>query len=286
MSTTAAAPKVALTADRPRRWLAERHSPLSEFTTLVVLYGLYQLARGIVVGDPRDAVQHAHDVVTFEQSLHMFVEMRVQGAARAIPGMAPLLGGAYLTLHLAVTGATLLWLHQRRPQAFPSVRTTLVVASGLAVVGFLAFPTAPPRLAGVGIADTVSGGYIDLNRGLVSSLYNPYAAVPSIHIGYAIVVGAALVRYSTSLLVRVTAALYPLFVLLVVIGTGNHFFFDAAAGAAVACVAFAVTASMTDGREATSVSRERVARADRQFCTSPRCVEDRRGRDQLDRAAA
>jgi PAP2 superfamily len=254
MSTTAAASTVALTADRPRRGLAERHSLFSEFTTLVVLYGLYELARGIVVGDPRDAVRHAHDVVTIEQSLHLFIETRVQDAARAVPGMAPLLGSAYLTLHLVVTGATLLWLHQRRPQAFPSVRTTLVVTSGLAVVGFLAFPTAPPRLAGVGIADTVSGGYIDLNRGLVSSLYNPYAAVPSMHIAYAIVVAAALVQYSTSPLVRVAAALYPLFVLLVVIATGNHFFFDAAAGAAVAGVAFAVTADMTDRHEATSVS--------------------------------
>jgi hypothetical protein len=97
------------------------------------------------------------------------------------PSRADLLNGSYLTLHLAVTVAVLLWLHRRRPEAFPLVRTTLVIASGLALGGYLVYPTAPPRTAGIGIADTVSSGHVDLNTGLVSSLYNPYAAVPSMH---------------------------------------------------------------------------------------------------------
>ena len=62
------------------------------------------------------------------------------------------------------------------------------------MVGYVVFPTAPPRLSGVGIADTISGGHVDLNKGLVSSLYNPFAAVPSMHVGYALIVGASLAR--------------------------------------------------------------------------------------------
>jgi hypothetical protein len=156
-----------------------------------------------------------------------------------------LLGVAYLTLHLAVTAGVLLWLHQRRPAAFPFIRTTLLLASGLALVGFLVYPTVPPRLAGIGIADTVSNGHVNLNRGLVSSLYNPYAAVPSMHIGYALIVGAILLRHGRRPLVRALGALYPPFVLLVVVATGNHFFFDAAAGALVAVVAAAAAAPLT-----------------------------------------
>src|SRR4029453_1081056 len=91
-----------------------------------------------------------------------------------------------------VTSVVLLWLHQRRPKAFPFVRTTLLVASALALVGFLASPTPPPPPAGIGGADTVSNGYVNLNDGLVSSLYNPYAAVPSMHIGYALIVAISL----------------------------------------------------------------------------------------------
>ena len=137
-----------------------------------------------------------------ERLLHLFVEGRVQHAADALPGLAGLLGVAYLTLHLAVTAVVLLWLHQRRPAAFPLVRTTLLVASALALVGFLGYPTAPPRLAGIGIADTVSSGHVNLNRGLVSSLYNPYAAVPSMHVGYALIVAISLLRYGRGRLVR------------------------------------------------------------------------------------
>jgi hypothetical protein len=92
-------------------------------------------------------------------------------------------------------------------------------------------------LSGLGIADTVSGGHVDLNEGLVSSLYNPFAAVPSLHVGYALIVGASLARYAPRLVARLAGLAYPPFVLLVIVATGNHFFVDAAAGAAVAGVA-------------------------------------------------
>ncbi len=112
-----------------------------------------------------------------------------------------------------------------------------VAAVDLELIGFLVYPTAPPRLAGIGINDTVSNGHIDLNKDLVSSLYNPYAAVPSMHIGYALIVAASLLLYARRPLVRVLGALYPPFALLVVVASGNHFFFDAATGALVAAAA-------------------------------------------------
>ena len=154
--------------------------------------------------------------------------------------LTTLLATAYVTLHVTVTAAVLLWLHQRRPDAFPFVRATLLLASGRSLIGFLAYPVAPPRLAGIGIADTVSHGPIDLNHGLVSSVYNPYAAVPSMHIGYALVVAVTLLRHGRRSRVRVLGALYPPFVLLVIVATGNHFFLDAAAGAVTAALAAAL----------------------------------------------
>jgi PAP2 superfamily len=222
-----------------RGWLSVRHSLGLEAALVLALYGVYELARGLVVGDTSEADRHSDQLVALERSLHLSVEGKVQHAADALPGLAWLLGVAYLTLHLAVTAGVLLWLHQRRPSAFPFVRTALLLASALALVGFLAYPAAPPRLAGIGIADTVSNGHVDLNHGLVSSLYNPYAAVPSMHVGYALIVAASLLRYGGGWLVRALGTLYPAFVLLVVVATGNHFFLDAAAGALVATLAFA-----------------------------------------------
>ncbi len=227
-------------------WLAERHSLTVELLVVLMLYGFYETSRGLIAGDAATAVRHGRAIASLERSLHIFGEADVQHAARGVPGLIGTLGVLYLTLHLAVTGSYLLWLHRRRPAAFPTVRTALVVASLLALVGFLAFPTAPPRLTELGIADTVSHGHVDLNKGLVSALYNPYAAVPSMHIGYAVIVGASLFRHGGRRMLRVLGCGYPALQLLVVVATGNHFFFDAAAGAAVAAVS--ISAAMTVSR--------------------------------------
>jgi hypothetical protein len=227
----------AWTAARLRDRLSTRHSLPIELAFILGLYAVYEGTRGLVAGDERVALSHARDVISLERSLHIFVEGPIQHAALAVPGLIGTLGVAYLTLHLSVTGGLLLWLHRSRPAAYPFVRTTLLLASALAVIGYLVFPTAPPRLSNVGILDAVSSRHVDLNAGLVSSLYNPYAAVPSMHVGYALIVGASIARYAPHLITRLAGLAYPPLVLLVIVATGNHFFVDAAAGAAVVGVA-------------------------------------------------
>jgi hypothetical protein len=216
-----------------------------EAAVVLAFYAAYEASRGLVVGDRRLAVDHARAITSLEQRLHVFVEPTVQRTLHAVPELVTLMGGAYLTLHLSVTAGVLLWLHQRRRAAFAPVRTTLLLASAIALVGFLLYPTAPPRLADVGLVDTVSSRHIDLNKGLLSSLYNPFAAVPSLHMGYALVATAALARYARTRLARLTGLLYSAFVLLVIVATGNHFLFDAAAGALVVVIAYSLAAAMT-----------------------------------------
>jgi len=221
----------------PVGWLRERHSLPAEVAGVVVLYALYEGSRGLAAGDPVAAVHHAQQVVSVERALHVFVESDVQHAVGVVPGLIGALGALYLTLHLLVTGACLLWLHRRRPAAYAQARTALVIASTFALVGYLTFPTAPPRLAGLGIADTISRGHVDLNHGLVSSLYNPFAAFPSVHITYAVIVAVCVVRHARHRRARMLGAAYPVLVLLVIVATGNHFFLDAAGGLTVALLA-------------------------------------------------
>ena len=221
-------------------WLAERHSLGAEAALVVGLYAVYETSRGLAAGGSVVALHHARMIASLERSLHVFVEANVQHAARFLPGLIGALGLLYLTMHLAVTGSYLLWLHRRRPAAVPLVRTTVLIASGLALIGYVAFPTAPPRLAALGIADTISGDHVDLNHGLLSSLYNPFAAVPSMHVAYAVIVGASLVQHGARPALRAAGVLYPALVVLVIVATGNHFLFDAAAGVAVAAVAAGV----------------------------------------------
>lgn len=216
-----------------RAWVTTRHSLAVEGGLVVALYLAYNGVRGLVANDEGTAVAHARTIASLERSLHVFGERSIQHAAQRVPGLIGSLDFAYLSLHLAVTAGVLLWLHRRHPDVFPFVRTTLLVASGLALVGFTVFPTAPPRLAALGIADTISGGHVSLSHGAATSFYNPYAAVPSMHIGYALTIGTTVLRHARSVVVRALGAVYPVAVLFVVVATGNHFFFDASAGAIV-----------------------------------------------------
>lgn len=214
-----------------------------EAMLLAALYLAGELVRGIARGAESNAESHAHTIVRLEQHLHVFDEAAIQHTVGHINGLPTSLGYAYVSLHLAGTAAVLVWVYRRHHGAYARLRNTLVLASGLAVAGYALFPTAPPRLAGIGIRDTVSGSTaVDLHSAIVSSLYNPYAAVPSVHIVFAFIAGATVFRLACRPLWRAAGALYPVFVLFVIIATGNHFFFDAAAGAAVATAALATTA--------------------------------------------
>ncbi|HSP72980.1 MAG TPA: phosphatase PAP2 family protein [Gaiellaceae bacterium] len=219
-----------------------RGSLLLEAALLAGLYLAGELSRGLARGGEAVAERNAAAIVRAERHLHVFGEAAIQGAAQHVHGLPALLGYAYLTLHLAVTAGVLVWVHRRRRHAYGRLRNALVLANGLAVVGYALFPTAPPRLAGVGLADTVSTATsVDLGSAFAASFYNPYAAVPSMHIGFSLLVGAAVWRLARRPLWRAAGAVYPVFVLFVIVATGNHFFLDAAAGAAVALAAFAAT---------------------------------------------
>lgn len=216
-----------------------------EVLLIAALYLASELSRGIASGGVALAQQHADSVVHIERTLHVFDEARVQRLVHHVAALPALLGYAYLTLHLAVTAAVLVWVYRRHRRVYPALRNTLVLANGIAILGYWLFPTAPPRLAGVGIADTVSGATsINLTSHAVSTFYNPYAAVPSMHIGFALLAGLTVARLARNPLARVAGLAYPLFVLLVIVATGNHFFFDAAAGAAVAGLAAAIVATV------------------------------------------
>jgi PAP2 superfamily len=217
-----------------RRWFSLRHTAVAEAGLILGFYASYEAARGLVAGSRQSAIHRAHEILTLERTVHLFAEPQVQRLARDTPGLLAVFSVAYLTLHLAITGGVLIWLYRRRPEAFPLVRSTLIIASVLSLIGFLAFPTAPPRLAAIGLRDSVSHAAINLNHGLISSLYNPYAAVPSMHVAYALIVGATVMRYGRGAALRFAAALYPLFVVLLIVATGNHFFFDAATAVVVA----------------------------------------------------
>lgn len=217
-----------------RAWFSRTHSGLQELGALAVLYGLYEVVRGAPSENVEVAMRHASEIVTLEQSAGIYVERGIQEAAEAIPLAPTLLGLAYMLLHFAGTTMALVWLHRRHPERFPLVRTTVVAATALALIGYILYPTAPPRLAGLGFSDTVTtSAGINLSSDVLGALYNPFAAVPSLHFGYALIVGVALAWIARNRVVRIAGAAYPAAMLLIIVATGNHFFVDALLGGLV-----------------------------------------------------
>jgi PAP2 superfamily len=219
---------------------------LAEVATLVSLYGVYELVRGQGHATLAAAREHTDAIVSLEQSLHVYGEHTLQRAVHALPALPTLLGLAYILLHFVGTGAALVWIHRRHRSAFPLVRNTLIVSTGIALAVYVLFPVAPPRLAGLGFADTVTeGAHVNLSSDVLGSLYNPFAAVPSLHFGYALLVGATIATIGRR---PILGWSYPVLMLLTIVGTGNHFFFDAAAGGIVIVAGYLVARGLAAAR--------------------------------------
>ena len=220
-----------------RRTVLRPHAGPAELAAIVALYAIYELGRGFGDATLQAAQANTARIVELEQSLGVFFEGAVQNWASGIPSLPTFLGLAYVSLHLGATGATMVWLHLRHRERFALVRNALVIATGLSLVAYTVFPAAPPRLAGLGFVDTVTAHtHVNLSSDLLGSLYNPFAAVPSMHFGYALLVGIVLVTTASNRWVRLIGALYPPFMLFDIVATGNHFVFDAAAGGLVTVV--------------------------------------------------
>ena len=214
------------------RTASSPHRGSVEVATLVALYAFYELVRGQGHATVAAARAHTDWVVSLERHFHVFGERTVQHAADAVPGAPTLLGIAYIALHFLGTTAFLVWLYRRHRDRFALVRNTLIAATGIALTFYVLFPVAPPRLAQLGFVDTVThSAKVNLSSDALGSLYNPFAAVPSLHFGYALLVGVTLVAVARRRLVRMLGVTYPAVMLIVIVATGNHFFFDAAAGA-------------------------------------------------------
>ena len=219
----------------PKGWL----DLLRQFALFLVAYQGYQMVRGLADGKASVAIANGERVIDLERSLGTFFE---PGLQQALIAHSWLIDGAnfmYLNAQFVITTGFLAWLYLFRNEHFYFVRNMFLVAMGLALVGYAVFPTAPPRFFPEdGFTDTIAAlTNVDQDTGAVSLLVNPYAAVPSMHIAFALMISVPGIVLSRATFARVFWSVYPLLVLFVVVVTANHYWFDAAAGAAVACLA-------------------------------------------------
>ena len=206
-----------------------------EVTLALVVYGLYLLVRTLVLrGSGRArARRNAERIVAVEERLGLDVESALQRAVLRFPRTVHGLNVGYVAFNVTLTLGWLLLLYRRRDPAYHGLRRACQGAYVAAQPIFLLYPTEPPR-ALEGFVDTVSevSGF-DLEHPVLVRLYNPVAAMPSLHVAFAVLTAAAIAERTESRVVRGAAYAYPPLVSFIVAVTGNHYVLDAVAGAAL-----------------------------------------------------
>ena len=239
-------------------WAAlSRRRGLRELVLIAVVYSMYDASRFFVEGHQTTALQHAIGVLHLEKMMDIAWEQTFNGWVSAHEVLAVPADYIYATLHYLVTPLVLIWMWRSHRDAYPRARTTLMVATIIGLIGFSLLPVAPPRML-PGFVDTMAQyagtGWWSTDasapRG-VGSFTNQFAAMPSLHVGWALWCGWQMVRYGKHKVTRIAGVLYPALITLVVIATGNHYLLDAVAGVAVvflAMVAVATTARLLPKR--------------------------------------
>ncbi len=206
----------------------------SQVLALLAALGAYAAVGLLNAGDLVAAQAHADWIIDLERATRTDVEGAVQ---RALDGaaIATLLSAVYLGAQFVVAPLALLIVHHRAPRTtYRTFRDALLLAWTTGLVIYAVFPVAPPRMASAaGVSDVVSArSPIDLSGGS-AGLFNQLAAVPSMHVAFAVAVSVALWRVARGPALRLAAVLWAPLVVTSVVATGNHFTFDALTGAVV-----------------------------------------------------
>ncbi|MBM9505377.1 phosphatase PAP2 family protein [Actinacidiphila acididurans] len=223
------------TPRNPRLWF--------EILLIGASYWLYSLVRNAVPEQQSTALKHAKSVWSFEGHLGLDVERSVNHAMNSVDWLIVGMNYYYATLHFIITIGVLVWLYLRHPGRYGPARLVLFVTTWLALVGFYAYPLAPPRLMTNGhFIDTVKvhNTWGSMSQGSLSHVSNQFAAMPSMHIGWSLWCGITLVTLARPLWAKILGGLYPVATLLVIVSTGNHFWMDAAGGALCLAVGYTV----------------------------------------------
>jgi hypothetical protein len=223
---------------RVRGFLARRDA-VAQLAVVLGAFGVYELARLAMEPNWTQAFANANRILHAEEVLGLAWEQSLQRAFLALPDLVAALNIFYFVGHFLFTAIFFVWLYRRSRDGFTGFRDCFLAATAIAVAIHWLYPTAPPRLAGVGLEDTLlmlSG--IDIGSPTTSALSNPVAAVPSLHAAYALGVGVGMIRFARSHVVRLAGVLYPPLVVLTIIVTGNHFLLDAVAGMLVLAAGF------------------------------------------------
>jgi hypothetical protein len=219
---------------------------VEEFCLILPAGLLYFSVRGLERGESSVAFDHARDVVSLERSLGIFVEPDLQRAIIDHSALVDLANWVYVWAHWPVILGWVVWMWTRHRDAYPTYRNAVLLSGAAGMTVFALYPLDPPRLVtDLGVVDTIalrSNSYRVLQP---PSLTNIYASMPSLHFGWNLLVGIAILRHARTILGRMLGILLPIAMFSAIVLTANHYILDGFAGGVLAVTALAVSAYVT-----------------------------------------
>jgi hypothetical protein len=228
-----------------------------EVIYIALFYGVYTIIRDTqgsagksVVVPSITAFHHAKQVISIERHLWLFHERALQHAFAEWPRFFYQVWNVYYgSAHFVVTAAAIIWMFHRQPARYTYWRNVLAIATGLALIGFAAYPLMPPRLlpSSYGFVDSLKhyGGLWSFDSGAMAKVSNQYAAMPSLHFAWSTYCACVFLPACKQWWTKALTIAYPIATLFAIVLTANHYFLDAAAGAAVLGVAVLVARPVT-----------------------------------------
>jgi hypothetical protein len=209
-----------------------------EIALIGIAYVSYQLVRGVIEGRVELAFSNADSLIQVERSLGIFWEVQLQSLIIGNEFLVDFFNWVYIWGHLPVVGALAIWIYFFRPAIFARYRNAFLISGAIGLVFFVTLPMAPPRfIMELGFIDTVTL-YDEAYHALQNPKFvNQYAAMPSLHLGWNLLVGLAVFETAKVWIWKAFGLFLPIPMMFGIIFTGNHFILDAVAGVAVALAA-------------------------------------------------
>ncbi len=238
---------VVATATPPTIWQQfMRRNGLRELANVLVITFAYFITRGIVRGREGDAFANAYTLIDMERSLGIYHEQAIQQFALGYGWLIDFVNNYYLYGHLPLLIGVTIWLFWWRPTVYPWIRNAFIISAALGLTIYVAVPMAPPRFL-PGFVDTMRVSGFDVDGSAAGPLYNPYAAMPSLHTGWSVLSGFAIFVANRRWWLKAIGIILPSLMVVSVVLTGNHYFLDAVVGTGVVALALTLAWAVERG---------------------------------------
>jgi len=219
---------------------------LHEAVLVVVSFLLYFFVRGAVVDRADVALENARDLIGLEKNLGFYWELEMQSWVLGHEGLIRALNWVYFWGHMPLVIVLAVWLYARHRHAYTLVRNAFLASGAIGIVCYALYPVAPPRLVPLeGFVDTMAlYDRVSYQAQETQAFVNPYAAMPSLHFGWSLLLAAAVGWVGRSWWLRGFAVVWPVAMFLAVVQTGNHFIIDAVAGGVVSFAGLGIAIAM------------------------------------------